>query len=266
VCEKHDIWDYTALSVIGTSHQKNGQPCQDACAVKELNETLICVAADGAGSARYADIGAKLLVKEIISDFASLPAMPENETEWLETVKEMVKRAREKILEKAQEMESEPRELAATLLVAIIAPDAVVGVQIGDGAIIYGREDEDNLHLLIKPDKNEYLNETSFISSENYARKMITNCEMNHKINRIALITDGLQMLALDMKINPPAPHPGFFNIFFDSLDKVEAEERKEQLENFLHSERICSRTDDDKTLIFAAKKPLLAKKYESSD
>jgi hypothetical protein len=63
-------------------------------------------------------------------------------------------------------------------------------------------------------------------------------------------------MLALDMKDYPPEPHLPFFRPFFEFVEHVPDEtERKQQLLNFLESPRVCSRTDDDKTLVIAVRK-----------
>ncbi len=57
------MWRYIVRSAIGVAHQQLGLPCQDnaGCFVKE--NCLIGVVADGAGSAKFAEIGSQSLVK-----------------------------------------------------------------------------------------------------------------------------------------------------------------------------------------------------------
>ena len=62
-------WKAIARSAIGTSHQKQRLPCQDYGDYKILNQTLVGAVADGAGSAKYADIGAKLAVETVLAAF-----------------------------------------------------------------------------------------------------------------------------------------------------------------------------------------------------
>ena len=59
-------WKAIARSAIGTSHQRQQMPCQDYGGYKILNQALIGAVADGAGSAKYSDIGAKLAVETVL--------------------------------------------------------------------------------------------------------------------------------------------------------------------------------------------------------
>jgi hypothetical protein len=247
-------WEYTGVSVIGSGHQKSDTPCQDACRTEQIGNFFVSAISDGAGTAKYSDIAAKILTDQAIEHIRLWNLPDKNEKIWKEHLHELMDNLRKALYEKADEIKCPPKELAATLLLVIVSPSVVAGLQIGDGAIIYAHQNESELHLLIHPEKNEYLNETTFITSEKYREKMQTAYLENHNINRVALISDGLQMLALDIKVNPPKPHPGFFNTFFESLNQANSTERSEQLTEFLSSPRICSRTDDDKTLVFAAR------------
>ena len=54
-------WQATAASVRGTSHEKTGQPCQDAHRWEILpGAILVAAVADGAGSASLGDMGAQV--------------------------------------------------------------------------------------------------------------------------------------------------------------------------------------------------------------
>ncbi|HWS84485.1 MAG TPA: protein phosphatase 2C domain-containing protein, partial [Ktedonobacteraceae bacterium] len=67
-------------------------------------------------------------------------------------------------------------------------------------------------------------------------------------IQGIAMITDGLQMISMNYPEN--TPHQPFFAQMFafaNSPGSTEAE-----LQAFLASERVCTRTEDDKTLVLA--------------
>lgn len=51
-------WKAIARSATGTSHLKQQMPCQDYGSYKILNNVMVGAVADGAGSAKYADVGA----------------------------------------------------------------------------------------------------------------------------------------------------------------------------------------------------------------
>src|SRR5260370_2222477 len=65
------MWKLLSQCVTGSSHQRLGQPCQDACAVandiSRDEPILILACADGAGSARFAELGAASACETIVS-------------------------------------------------------------------------------------------------------------------------------------------------------------------------------------------------------
>lgn len=70
-------WKAIARSTVGTNHLKQQIPCQDYGGCKILNRVVIGVVADGAGSAKYADIGARLAVETVLEYLAGVE-------EWLQ--------------------------------------------------------------------------------------------------------------------------------------------------------------------------------------
>ncbi len=61
------LWRLVATSVRGTSHEKTGQPCQDAHDWGELPEgVLVAAVADGAGSAALAEVGASVAARAAV--------------------------------------------------------------------------------------------------------------------------------------------------------------------------------------------------------
>lgn len=58
------MWKTLCQSVVGSFHVQTGLPCQDYGAYKLLGQdVLIGAVADGAGSAKHSDLGAKITVK-----------------------------------------------------------------------------------------------------------------------------------------------------------------------------------------------------------
>ena len=64
-------WKAIARSAIGTSHIKQQMPCQDYGDYKIIDDAIIGVVADGAGSAKYSDVGAKLAVDTVLKAITS---------------------------------------------------------------------------------------------------------------------------------------------------------------------------------------------------
>jgi len=72
-------------------------------------------------------------------------------------------------------------------------------------------------------------------------------------VQRLAVFTDGLQRLAINMAAQ--TPHEPFFARFFSILAKAslqDEEQLQDALETFLKSQPVEERTDDDRTLVLA--------------
>jgi hypothetical protein len=142
------------------------------------------------------------------------------------------------------------RELATTLILVIALPSLVAVMQIGDGAAVVGDE-TGNILALTMPPSGEYLNETTFLCSPGAVETAQVTLWRGTPAH-LALLTDGLQMLALT--IPPGIPHAPFFSPLFQFVtDMTDAMAANEQLETFLRSPRVTERADDDLTLFLAA-------------
>jgi hypothetical protein len=244
-------WRYTGLSVAGTSHHHTGIPCQDAHKIACIGDALVAVVADGAGSVRHSGIASEFVVDATIAQIDAWENLPNNQDEWQRMAAILVEGLYQQLTTKAVELNCPVREVATTWLVALITENAVAAAQIGDGAIVFGADSE-HLNLLTFPEHGEYLNETVFLVSEGY-QKHLQTVYIQEQVCRAALFSDGLQLLALTMTTSPPTPYLPFFHPLFEFLHSVKDNaERERQLRNFLESPRVCSRTDDDKTLILA--------------
>ena len=138
-------------------------------------------------------------------------------------------------------------DLACTLLVFVATPNWVAAMQIGDGFIAV-RCQQEGYQLLFPPDKGEYVNETTFVTSANALRSLRVEV-ITGKPEYIFAATDGLERVAIKMSdFTPFAP---FFAPFEEYLQETSNPEKEDTyLMSFLNSERLNSRTDDDKTLL----------------
>jgi serine/threonine protein phosphatase PrpC len=249
-------WKVVGASVQGESHRRKGQPCQDAHQWCELpGGILLAAVADGAGSAACAEIGSVLAAAGAIASAkdqlcGQVPAATE---EWYFMLQNVFLGAREAVIAGADELEVPLGDLATTLLIAIATPDTLAAGQVGDGAVV-ARLEDNSFQAVTRPliVEQEYVNETNFLTSPSFAEHTQLLVE-NAAVSGLALISDGLQMLA--MKMPQANPHPAFFAPLLQlAAADVERDRAEEQLRTFLKSPRIADRADDDLTLLLAVR------------
>jgi len=246
-------WKVSSTSVCGSSHEKLNLPCQDASHwMTYKNDILLAAVADGAGSAPQGDKGAQIAVETAIETLGTELHLIENlentQKVFSGLLKKALKASLQAIKKEAKTQEIKPRELASTLIIAIATPQCVATAQIGDGAAVI-KTQTDELIALTTPDSGEYINQTTFLISPNAIKTAQINV-YEGDITHLALFSDGLQMLALQMPYGKP--HAPFFAPLFQFITKA-GKTAQAQLTSFLKSPRVRTRTDDDLTLLLAA-------------
>lgn len=249
-------WRAVGASVIGVSHRRNGQPCQDAFVCKELaNGAIIAAVADGAGSARYGGLGAQIAVQTAGHFLAAklMQALPPNYPQWSALLHELLDNIQGEIALSAQAESATPRDFAATLLITIVGSKEIVCASLGDCAVVV-RDEQERLSSLCPPQRGEYANATYFVTHGNAHHHLSVRMWKSHPqnvITHLALMTDGLLELALNVGQN--RPFEPFFQPLFAFIDDVgvdSTESAASDLSTFLDSDRVNSRTHDDKTLL----------------
>jgi hypothetical protein len=249
------MWRHIAQSLQGPSHIADGTACQDRNSVCLFRDhatcTLVACIADGAGSAKFSDAGATIACESIIKSAAThFDAHGRFDDLRREDVIRWCIEARERIKAGAAERGCECRELATTLCVAIAAPQSSMFFQIGDGAIIL--RNNGVYGVVFWPQSGEYANSTNFLTSDNFLEQLAfsttaVGCQ------DVALLTDGLERLAL--RFDTQTPHAPFFDPLFRALRAADdVAGLNEGLRQFLASESLQTRSDDDKTLILASR------------
>ena len=249
-------YKYYYSSVKGTSHEKTNTPKQDSLCVVNCDANnknyFISAIADGAGTAKYSDISAKFICKYLSKKM--LLWLKNNElTEfnqeifcsWIKQIQSILNR-----YIKIFKMTS-LRDFATTILFAVLSDNTNLFIQIGDGVITIGNCTE--LNCVFKPQKGEYANTTHFATEEHFENNLMFKF-INENVERIAMHTDGIEMISL---INLEKPSLPFFNPFFNALEDEKAgynDDLSKELTEFLCSERVNKRTNDDKTLVIAMK------------
>lgn len=247
-------WSAIVHSAIGTRHQQKQLPCQDYGSYLLQSDTIIGAIADGAGSAKHADIGAQLAVKTALATLNqwSDPWSAVDGHVMAEEAQSLFTDLLQVVLA-ALEIEAETgeyrlQELGCTLLSFIATPHWLACMQIGDGFIVTQGEQMDTFDLLFEPIKGEFINETVFVTSES-ALEYMQVAVRTQPYPFVCAATDGLEKVAI--RFQDWQPFAPFFNPFLQCLRSVpDAADRQAYLETFLESERLNTRTDDDKTLL----------------
>ena len=248
-------WRVAAASVRGTSHARLEQPCQDAHAVALLPcGALAAAVADGAGSAAISEVGSALAAQTVVAVLGAaqtLPSMTDTEG-WRTLLTEALQRALERLEAEAAQREVELNALATTLLLAVATAEGTAVMQIGDGAIVVGDE-EGKAHALTFPLHGEYANTTVFLTGPDALPT--AQFGLHPAATYLALFSDGLQRIALDMTTGTPFA-PFFLPLFRFVANEPEPTAAQSQLTAFLSSARVQERSDDDITLVLAARLP----------
>lgn len=265
-------WKYFYSSVKGTSHIASNTAKQDNCKslLLTLNDKnyLVCAVADGAGSAKYSDLSSNFICKLFIAktkqwlEKESLESLTrEVITEWFTYFQKVLNRAVS--LYKLESI----RDFATTLLFAVLSENFNVFVQIGDGIIAAGTEND--LDCVFLPQNGEFINTTHF-ATESTAQKIFMFKTVENSIERLAMHTDGIEQIAFDFKAQKP--FMAFFKPFYLAVEKLENyghdETLSKQLGMFLDSDRVNKKTDDDKTLFIASslRTPVIVENMECKD
>ena len=251
-------WRYVQACSKGTSHFANNSPCQDRALSKVVvdcdgQEIFLGTVADGAGSASHSEYGAEeatnLILKKLEEFFQQGGRLAELSRI---TIEKWINQISDQIGKLADNEGLTRREYACTLIVVAVTPTMGVFFQIGDGAIVIGFEED--YSPVFWPMNGEYANSTYFITDASSASSLQFKIIDNQIIVDVALMSDGLQGLALQFSTR--TAHSPFFRPMFTRLREENnaglSKILSASLEKFLDSETVCNRTDDDKSLILS--------------
>jgi hypothetical protein len=233
-----DSWRVIGASVIGTSHQSRRSVCQDAHAFRALDDgTVILAVADGAGSASRSAEGAAAAV-EAAAEFLSRNLC----------LTDALSAARCAVEQLASE-DAAIEAFATTLLLVAITASEIAIAQIGDGSIVVQHRDG-SLDVLTEASRAEYANHTTFLTAPDALAEAAFASRPADGVRGVAVMTDGMQMLAVRHDNNQAFP------AFFTPVFRFAADPSSNDagVAEFLMSSAVNSRTDDDKTLVLATR------------
>jgi hypothetical protein len=255
-----ESWRIASASVAGSSHVRDGRPCQDAhdCRVLDLprGPALLAIASDGAGSAPRSELGAGIAVREIGAAVREVAEAGLTARQLdIRLARALYGRVADAIAAEALRAGGDPKDYACTLLAAYVDESGGAFLQVGDGAAVIRMEGGDAWRPALWPQHGEYANETNFVVGPSVGDD-VEAAYVEGRIAEVALFTDGLENLVLD-KAARTAPAP-FFEHVAAPVRRLPAPGRDEALSAglaaYLSSKDFTARTDDDVTLVVASR------------
>lgn len=220
---------------------------------------LVAVVADGAGSAAHSDVGSWLATKTLI-EFVEIYLADGGELSELErsVACGWIFEVRAALEATAKANGHAARDYACTLLAVLAGERATAFLQIGDGAIVVSHGEEDGWSYVFWPQHGEYANTTNFVIAPN--AEDLPDFELaSRRVDEFAVFSDGIEKLVLHDATR--TVHESFFRKMLPPVRNLKAPgvdaELSEGLKRYLSSPVICDRTDDDKTLVLASRRPL---------
>ena len=174
--------------VTGPLHRIRNMPCQDYCRYSAKGENFVGVISDGAGSAKYGRIGAKILCDTLID---LLPNVPFSEIKT--SIINSVEIAREKLMFHRLNSRNNHRGLmafAATLVGVVYHKNKGIFFHIGDGAALAFTGNDFSHYITSKPENGIFSCETYFYTMDDWRDCIrFTSFEKAHTI---MMMSDGV--------------------------------------------------------------------------
>jgi hypothetical protein len=236
-------WQIHAASARGFAHCLNNRPGQDRflCITFQhsgLHESVLLIAADGAGSVRKSWAGAWIACRAIAESVRQMVLTPNGQ--------------RRLNAAGAGRLNVPDQELATTLNMIFTGPGFWSFALLGDGLIAsQAVRDESNWQIHGLPEHGEFAGETTFLTSDQWIESIQFGAVSGNP-DRMLITTDGL--LPILYQSQTGIIHPSFVNPLFAAMEsrKLSEAQKNNELGKFLESKRIRTRCDDDLTLILA--------------
>ncbi len=246
-------WHAWTAAVAGRAHREGRKRCQDYCRCRLVQPRgvpiAIAVVADGAGSAEFGRIGARTAGDALLNSAERFVADHSGAADvGRDQILEMFEQARGAISRHARRRPM--RRYATTIALAMLGPDSSAFAQIGDSVIVAGCGGE--YAPVFWPENGEFVNTTSFLTESRFEEHLRFELRAT-PITEVALFTDGLSPIALNL-CEQKAHRPFFYPLFAQLRDAIRSSTPRRvierQLRQFLGSESMESRVDDDRSLV----------------
>lgn len=253
-------WEWVSASAFGTSHLRTGRGCDDSGACifveGEHESALVVVCSDGAGSAQQSAVGSRIAVRAFCrnvrnflrSGGAVRGISRDTASDWLDDI-----RGRIEVV--SQSFGLSRREFAATLVGCVVGEAEAKVLHVGDGAAVHRLANTDEWAVSSWPSHGEYASTTYFVTDD--PEPTFNLSEITGSVSELSVFTDGIEHLVLNFSTKR-AFGPFFDQMFSGFNPEGTGRNRRlsHHLRNYLTSPILCEKTDDDKTLLLARRKP----------
>jgi hypothetical protein len=246
-------WKVFFASATGKYHLSSNAPCQDSGHYAVVDDILIGVVCDGAGSASEGQFGAEFFsnkVTELVSESVrSGRFTQETQPDFRDYLSEIIQSVRSQLDEIAVSRQLALRDFACTLVGCITSQQGGCFFHIGDGFAIYMRDDGDS--VLSHPENGEYTDQTYFVTDDSWNEHLrVTPLSEINQGGLVGLMSDGASPFAVNR------PRTGFYRPFIDPvvafLRNASEHNGSQALKQVLEDEKTYEITPDDKTLLLA--------------
>lgn len=224
-------------------HLNKNLPCQDYCRYSTRSRNFVAIVSDGAGSAKFGKIGARIVCDTMIDLLKNIN---------IDTARQEVKRAIEVARGKVMRHRLNRNNIAdfsATVVGLIYYQGQGLFFHIGDGAALAFYEDDCDNFVASPPANGSFSCETFFYTQNNWQENL--RFTPFQKADTIFLMSDGLTNFSFSADYR--RLEKGFIipinNFLREEKYKTKAERA---LINTLNTPRARKLNSDDKTLLWA--------------
>ncbi|MBO7556705.1 MAG: protein phosphatase 2C domain-containing protein [Alphaproteobacteria bacterium] len=232
--------------VRGPLHKIRNMPCQDYCKYSNKGENFVGIISDGAGSAKYGRIGAKILCDTLVD---LLPNVPFSEIK--PAILNSIEIAREKLQFHRLNSKNNSRGLmsfAATLVGVVYNNDKGIFFHIGDGAALAFLGGSFSKYVISKPENGAFSCETYFYTMDDW--KDCIRFTFFDKAHTIMMMSDGVTGFSFLPNFTDIEPR------FLLPIDNFLSKEKTKKiasraLYNTLSTDKAQKINPDDKTFLW---------------
>ena len=264
-------WQVYGASSIGKSHIDSNLPNQDSIYLQKTEKGMVAVVCDGAGSAKFSQAGAAFFSQSIGKMLLSLGV---NHSVSISGIAFDLVKVKQQIVEQLSQIrldlqsqlpaESSLRDYHTTFTGLLIhANHQALLVQIGDSPLITSQfvvrhphiDYFTNLQVYGDDSKNEYVNETHFITQDNWQSFLRVEPIDLSQVDCLALMSDGCADLVFEgASVTPKIYRPFFGNLLFNLTQSQSSQQGSAIIEQALGNPATYRLTGDDKSLVVLLK------------
>lgn len=264
-------WQVYGASSIGKSHIDSNLPNQDSIYLQKTQDGMVAVVCDGAGSAKFSQAGAAFFSQAIaqmllglsVSCSVSINGIAFDLVQVKQQIIEQLSQIRLD-LQSQLPAESSLRDYHTTFTGLLIHSNhQAILVQIGDSPLITSQfvvrhphiDYFTNLQVYGDDSKNEYVNETHFITQDNWQSFLRVESIDLSQVDCLALMSDGCADLVFEgASVTPKIYRPFFGNLLFNLTQSQSLQQGSAIIEQALGNPATYRLTGDDKSLVVLLK------------